>query len=174
MSASPYFQDKFREFVEDELDGDVEVVVPQKAWSAIARGAAIRGLECEKAPVLFRRARDNIGIMVHEKWDAEKHSVDDYLKCPILGDRARGAMRWLVNRVSCAVKLMARTQLTQAQGDIIRPNLKKHIDCYMVVERPERSGKVRVYQDLYESTLNNPPNRINDSGRQNLLCRNGD
>jgi hypothetical protein len=100
MSASPYLQDELTEFVKEELDRGIDLVTPENAWSAIARGAAIRGLESEKAPVLFRRARDNIGIVVHEKWDSTKHQEEDRIKCPVYGDRAKGAMKWLVRRVS--------------------------------------------------------------------------
>jgi hypothetical protein len=85
-------------FAEGELKGKVEIITPRKPWSAIARGAAIRALE--KEPVLFRRARDNIGIVVHEEWNADKHEAKDYWRSPIFGERARNQMRWHVLRVS--------------------------------------------------------------------------
>lgn len=104
MASSPYLQDNFKEYVVQELDrDDIEVVIPERAWSAIARGAAIRGLESEKAPILFRRARDNIGIVVHEKWDAVKHETQDYTTCPLHGPRAKNQMRWHIIRVSRAM-----------------------------------------------------------------------
>ena len=54
----------------------------------------------EKPPVLFRKARDHIGIQVHEPFDEEKHRQEDYFVCPIEGARARCQMRWSVERVS--------------------------------------------------------------------------
>jgi hypothetical protein len=95
-------KDKFRDFVDSEIDSDITIINPKRAWSAIARGAAMRGLD-GKPPVLFRRARDAIGICVSKKFDEEVHDEEDAGFCPLLGKRAFNQMHWLVKRVSVAI-----------------------------------------------------------------------
>lgn len=73
------------------MGGKADIITPKRPWSAIARGAAIRGLE--RPSVLFRKARDHIGITVHEPFDESKHRQADYFECPIKGPRAKNQMR---------------------------------------------------------------------------------
>jgi hypothetical protein len=53
LSASRYVQYRIDRFVEEELNGSVAVIKPARAWSAIARGAAISAAESKI--VTYRR-----------------------------------------------------------------------------------------------------------------------
>lgn len=79
------------------MEGNIEVISPQRPWSAIVRGAAIAGLE--KSPITYRRCRDHLGFPVHEKFDPAKHNARERIDCPIYGARATGQMLWHVSRV---------------------------------------------------------------------------
>lgn len=57
-----------------------------------------------KPPVLFRRARDNIGITVRKKFEDGVHKEEDLYICPLLGRRAKDQMQWLVQRVSISIR----------------------------------------------------------------------
>jgi hypothetical protein len=111
LGASPFVRSKIEEFVAAELGEKVRVISPDRPWSAIARGGAIRCLD-EKPPVCFRRARDYIGITVHKKFDKDVHNKKDHVVCPLKGDRAKDQMQWIVQRVSTKLSLRMRHLLT--------------------------------------------------------------
>ena len=111
MGSSPYVYHKFSEFIVDEMGETVRLISPDKPWSAIARGAAMRWLD-EKPPVLLRRSRDNIGITIHKKFDEEVHEEEDLEICPLLGRRAKDQMHWLVQRVSINISVNKPCPLT--------------------------------------------------------------
>lgn len=98
LGASPYIYANFQQFAKESLKEKIDVIRPQDAWSLVARGAAIGGLE--KSPVTFRRCRDSIGFCVHEKYVQGKHKPADRFQCPVEGTRAKNQMRWHVFRVS--------------------------------------------------------------------------
>ncbi|KAK5276958.1 hypothetical protein LTR40_010978 [Exophiala xenobiotica] len=97
-AKKPALRRSIQTFIDTQLKGKLELVVPQYPWSAIARGAAIAGLE--RSVVAFRRCRDHIGFSVHVKFDPAKHGEEDRYECPLLGPRARDQMRWHITRVS--------------------------------------------------------------------------
>ncbi|KAJ9500627.1 hypothetical protein H2202_003843 [Exophiala xenobiotica] len=143
-AKKPALRRSIQTFIDTQLKGKLELVVPQYPWSAIARGAAIAGLE--RSVVAFRRCRDHIGFSVHVKFDPAKHGEEDRYECPLLGPRARDQMRWHITR-----------------GEKISANLKRSIDCYVVVEGTDMSKpEYVVYQDLYGCSEDQAPERKND------------
>ena len=77
----------------------VEVVSPNRPWSAIARGAALSGLG--KPAVLCRRSRDHIGIPVNHNFDENKHEEGEAFVDEVTGTKqAANQMKWLIRRVS--------------------------------------------------------------------------
>jgi hypothetical protein len=52
LSQSKYVQWRIKNFVADELKGKINVITPARAWSAIARGAAVSA--CEEKIVEYR------------------------------------------------------------------------------------------------------------------------
>jgi hypothetical protein len=49
---------------------------------------------------MVRRCRDWIGTVIEEKYCAGKHDPQDRVKNPVLGDRARNQMSWVIQKVS--------------------------------------------------------------------------
>jgi hypothetical protein len=97
LGSSPYMKMRLQMLIDEELKGKPELVVPPRPWSAIVRGAVIRGLE--KSPVTQRRCRDHIGFTVHEKFVEGLHSLEDSFVCPVEGRRAKNKMIWHVHHV---------------------------------------------------------------------------
>jgi hypothetical protein len=56
-----------------------------------------------KNPVMYRRSRHHIGIVVHRTFDEEEHRIDDREWCPVLKEyRAMNQMEWMLTRVGSA------------------------------------------------------------------------
>jgi len=116
---------------------------------------------------LFRRSRDHIGLCVHEKWDEEKHEAEDYWNSPIFGERARNQMRWHVLRVSLQRRLGYSASANSGQGEKIRPSTKKIITCCVGIDKVEHENKaIIVYQDLYASSKEEPPERLEEDSKE--------
>ncbi|KIW19726.1 hypothetical protein PV08_00300 [Exophiala spinifera] len=144
MGSSPYVQKRIRDFVNEMLEEDIELIVPARPWSAICRGAVISALE--KNVVASRNCREHLGFSVHEKFDSSKHLDSDRFECPVLGHRAKNQMRWHVKK-----------------NEKISPNLKRGFDCYVVVHGTNSSKSEHVvYQDLYGSQEDSAPSRVDD------------
>lgn len=58
-----------------EAQPRVEVMQPVNAWTAVVRGAVLRGLEGEEL-VLNRKARRHYGVSASHKFNRRKHSLD--------------------------------------------------------------------------------------------------
>lgn len=95
MGTNEYVWARFREYCETELDR-VELVTDAKAWSAVVRGAAIRGLEGNI--VLAKKARRWYGIQGHRKFLEGFDREEDAFECPINGKRASKHISWCVKK----------------------------------------------------------------------------
>jgi hypothetical protein len=91
-------KEKIEEHLQDWISEGGKVIHPDKPWPAVAMGAALAGLE--KSTVKSTKARCHVGITLHEKFVASKHSRADTYKCPLLGSRVKGRMCWHLHRVS--------------------------------------------------------------------------
>ena len=98
LGSSPYMKLRFDEFCEEKFGGRIQVVKPLRPWSAVCRGAALRGLE--ESPILSRRSRHHYGFVVHVDFDEDRHDEKDALRDELLGKRAKNQMKWAVKKVS--------------------------------------------------------------------------
>lgn len=83
----------------DAYTGSIEVMQPVYAWTAVVRGAVLRGLEGNM--VLSRKARMHYGTSYATVYDEEKHSVSERYWSPLwerwmVSDR----MQWHIAKVS--------------------------------------------------------------------------
>lgn len=81
-------------------NGNIEVMQPVYAWTAVVRGAVLRGLEGNM--VISRKARFHYGTSYATVYDEEKHSVSERYWSPLwerwmVSDR----MQWHIAKVSC-------------------------------------------------------------------------
>ncbi|KAJ5365517.1 hypothetical protein N7517_008403 [Penicillium concentricum] len=76
----------------------IQIMQPPNAWSAVARGAVIRGQEGNQ--VERRIARCSYGINVSVKFDPKKHPADQNLEwCPYEEQwKARNRMTWYIRK----------------------------------------------------------------------------
>jgi hypothetical protein len=80
-------------------NGSIEVMQPVYAWTAVVRGAVLRGLE--GSMVISRKARMHYGTSYATVYDEEKHSVSERYWSPLwerwmVSDR----MQWHIAKVS--------------------------------------------------------------------------
>jgi len=80
-------------------NGSIEVMQPLYAWTAVVRGAVLRGLEGNM--VISRKARMHYGTSYATVYDEEKHSVGERYWSPLwerwmVSDR----MQWHIAKVS--------------------------------------------------------------------------
>lgn len=78
--------------------GSIEVMQPPNAWTAVVRGAVLRGLEGNM--VISRKARMHYGTSYATVFDEEKHSVSERYWSPLwerwmVSDR----MQWHIAKV---------------------------------------------------------------------------
>lgn len=78
----------------------IEVMQPMYAWTAVVRGAVLRGLEGNM--VISRKARMHYGTSYATVFDEDKHSVSERYWSPLwerwmVSDR----MQWHIAKVSC-------------------------------------------------------------------------
>ena len=82
--------------------GSIEVMQPVYAWTAVVRGAVLRGLEGNM--VISRKSRHHYGTSYATVYDEEKHSVSERYWSPLwerwmVSDR----MQWHIAKVSCCL-----------------------------------------------------------------------
>ena len=97
LGTSEYVWQKFSEFCQNALEGKVELVTDERAWSAVCRGAAVRGLE--GSMVLSKKARRAYGISVHQAFREGIDDENEAFDCPVKGKRAPGYMEWHLRKV---------------------------------------------------------------------------
>ncbi|KAH7083206.1 Hsp70 family protein, partial [Paraphoma chrysanthemicola] len=95
FSESPYMFKKIQEFAEDL---DLEVFKPAFAWSAVARGAATKGLEDgtkDNGLVTKRKCRRHYGTCVAQIFDPSIHNeAESYISSYDGKKRADDQMNW--------------------------------------------------------------------------------
>jgi hypothetical protein len=97
LGTSTYIWARFDEFCRLRLAGEVQLVTDERAWSAVARGAAIRGLE--GSIVLTKRARRSYGLGCHQEFEEGVDDEENAFQCPLKGKRAAGYIDWLMTKV---------------------------------------------------------------------------
>lgn len=82
-------------------NGSIEVMQPLYAWTAVVRGAVLRGVEGNM--VVSRKSRYHYGTSYATVYDEERHNVGERYWSPLwerwmVSDR----MQWHIAKVSCA------------------------------------------------------------------------
>ncbi|USP81405.1 hypothetical protein yc1106_08679 [Curvularia clavata] len=96
FSESPYMFAKIRGYLEKQ---DIHVIRPPNSWSAIARGAATKGLERDSSTVSNRKSRRHYGTSCAQAFQKYRHLKDDMFTDKFHGKkRARHQMHWLINK----------------------------------------------------------------------------
>lgn len=95
--TSKYVISRFQEHCQKRLGGTVMVRRDGRAWSAVARGAAVRGLE--SGTVVSRESKRAYGLLCHKKFDESIDEEEDSFQCPVFGKRARDRMDWILHKV---------------------------------------------------------------------------
>lgn len=96
LGSSKYVWRKFSEFCQDRLP-TCDLVTDSRAWSAVVRGAAVRGLD--GSAVLTKRSKRAYGIGVHQAFDADVDDEAAAFMCPVGGKRASGYVKWQIKRL---------------------------------------------------------------------------
>ncbi|KAI1781160.1 actin-like ATPase domain-containing protein [Hypoxylon cercidicola] len=117
-------------------NGNIEVMQPVYAWTAVVRGAVLRGLEGNM--VISRKARMHYGTSYATVYDAEKHNVSERYWSPLWE-------RWMVSD---------RMQWHIAKGEAISP-LSPIAFHYTRNFRPGQS--LVVTDDLIACEADEPP-----------------
>lgn len=95
LGSSPYVHRRFQDFCGERLDGECEVLRDHRAWSAVVRGAAIRGLNGNT--VLAKKAKICYGIAIHRKFVEGVDNEEDSFWCKAKDEkRARGYIAWFI------------------------------------------------------------------------------
>lgn len=133
--------------------GNIEVMQPVYAWTAVVRGAVLRGLEGNM--VMSRKARFHYGTSYATVFDEAKHSVSERYWSPLwerwmVSDR----MQWHIAKVSLLSTPEATQMLTRSQGDAISP-LTPIAFHYTRNFRPGQS--LVVTDDLIACEADEPP-----------------
>ncbi|KAI4909431.1 hypothetical protein J4E90_008128 [Alternaria incomplexa] len=96
FSESPYMFAKIKSFVEMR---DIKAIRPSYAWSAVARGAAAKGLEGGNNAILKRKSRRHYGTDCTEKFSRRTHKKVDMYCDKYTGEkRAENQMEWLIEK----------------------------------------------------------------------------
>ncbi|KAF8470614.1 hypothetical protein BDZ91DRAFT_718518 [Kalaharituber pfeilii] len=99
FGSSSYLYKRVKKHLETHSQdaGNIEVVLPTNAWSAVARGAVICGLE--NIRINSRRARRNYGVAADPIYDAEIHPYESRFWCPLEGKyKASCIVTWYVKQ----------------------------------------------------------------------------
>lgn len=94
LGSSEYIWRRFNEYANDKVKGGCQTFQDIRAWSAVARGAATRGLS--GSLVLSKRAKRAYGIGIHQTFRDGVDDERDLEICPIKGKRARGYVSWTI------------------------------------------------------------------------------
>lgn len=93
LGGSPYLQEKVRLWCRVR---SIDLRIPEDSWSAVSRGALLRGLDL--AMVEQRIARYHFGIPVTRPFIPGKDDESQAYNCPFYGKRARGYVLWCVDK----------------------------------------------------------------------------
>ncbi|EAT86144.2 hypothetical protein SNOG_06313 [Parastagonospora nodorum SN15] len=94
FSESPYMHRKIKEYMEQS---NIATIKPSYAWSAVARGAAAKGLEGKDGAILARKSRRHYGTSMSAPFSRRKHRASEAYYDEFDGRKmAMDQMEWLV------------------------------------------------------------------------------
>lgn len=91
LGSSLYVLARFDKYIKEELGVKCSIFAGARAWSAVVRGAAIRGLI--GGIVCSRLAKRAYGIGVLRPFQ-DHDKEEDAVECPVMGKRAQGYTNW--------------------------------------------------------------------------------
>lgn len=94
LGVFEYIWDQLKCYNEEKLNGECQVCIDDRAWSAVVRGAAVRGLS--GSLVLSKRAKRAYGIAVHQTFREGIDDEGDAFTCDQKGKRADGYLYWVI------------------------------------------------------------------------------
>lgn len=94
LGSSEYVWKRFDEYKRAKFGESCQIQTDPRAWSAVVRGATIRGLQ--GSLVLERRAKRAYGVGIHQQFQEGIDSEVDAELCPVKGKIARGYVYWPV------------------------------------------------------------------------------
>jgi hypothetical protein len=142
LAANGFVIYSFKKFAEEELGG-IDCLVPERAWSAICRGAALHAYD--RSMVLSRRIRDNLGYPIHKSWKEGVHHEEDRLETPS-GTRAKNQMHWAIRR-----------------GQKISKTTSIDMQLYAEFSKKDVKNAVEVTQDIFTNRDDDPPERLDET-----------
>ncbi|KAH3975901.1 hypothetical protein HBH98_042340 [Parastagonospora nodorum] len=97
FAESPYMYEKIKSFAEAH---GIQAIRPAFAWSAVVRGAAVKGLDGDgRVPIQNRKCRRNYGTDCNTTFEAGKHRESDSYVSTYTGvKRAINQMTWLLTK----------------------------------------------------------------------------
>lgn len=155
VAPPPYSERPSHAHITSEQGGSIEVMQPVYAWTAVVRGAVLRGLEGNM--VISRKARMHYGTSYATVFDEERHSVSERYWSPLwerwmVSDR----MQWHIAKVRLNfLHAVTRVYSTDSyQGEAISP-LAPIAFHYTRNFRPGQS--LLVTDDLIACEADEPP-----------------
>jgi len=115
------------------LQERIEIIQPTNAWSAVARGAALRGAQGSVAT--SRRSRYHYGTTCDPPWDESKHPRSSRWFDHLDGSfRARATMNWYLDKGEAVTALRA-----------IPLSLSEYLDKYTYKDPTSRISSYTLY-----------------------------
>lgn len=143
LAANSYVEQTFKALVREHSGGNISCLVPERAWSAICRGAALHARD--KTIVSHRRARDNLGYPIHVPFENGVHIEQDRIKLTS-GMRAKNQMQWSIRR-----------------GQRISRSTRAQLHLYAEFSDDRSRKQVRATQEIFLNQEDDPPTRLDDS-----------
>ncbi|KAF7506964.1 hypothetical protein GJ744_011095 [Endocarpon pusillum] len=140
--TSRYVIHRFQEYCATALGGTVTVRRDGRAWSAVVRGAAVKGLE--GGVIVSQEAPRAYGFVCHKQVDGSIDNEEDSFQCPIYGKRASNRMDSILH-----------------QGATIVADMKVTKDVYI---SPKDMEDLSQYWDFFECEEEVAPERLDDDG----------
>ncbi|KAF1944788.1 Hsp70 family protein [Clathrospora elynae] len=96
FAESPYIYGKIKEYCEGL---GLETIKPGCAWSAVARGAVVKGIEGDSTAILTRKSRRHYGTVVCRSFVSGLHEESDaFTHAYFATEWARDQTNWLIHK----------------------------------------------------------------------------
>ncbi|KAF1845397.1 actin-like ATPase domain-containing protein [Cucurbitaria berberidis CBS 394.84] len=146
FSESPYVYNKIKAFVETN---NLQAIKPAYAWSAVARGAAAKGLEGDKTVIQKRKGRRHYGNSCSPIWIPRKHTeAESYIDKHDGEKRASHQMKWLIKKGQD----LPTSGPAHAKVDLcadFRPYHKRETHLTLWASDADRAPKRSTNKDVY-------------------------
>ncbi|KAH8730936.1 Hsp70 family protein [Phaeosphaeriaceae sp. PMI808] len=147
FSESPYIYNKIKGFVGKQ---NLKAFKPAYAWSAVARGAALKGIQGSKDLVTQRKCRRHYGTHLDPRFCASIHTEDEAYISEYDGvKRAKNQVAWLVKQGQD----LTTTESAHAEISLIQtfwPNQKRRVTLNLVACDGKHTPRAYHNEDVYK------------------------